>query len=52
MAPSIMCAQAWSWVKYGRTEPNIPGWQEVRGIIGDAMTAIINGADVLPWIRL
>jgi len=45
-ASKPMYAQAWSWVKYGRTEPNIPGWQEVRGIIGDAMTAIINGADV------
>ena len=45
-ASKPLYAKAWSWVKYGRTEPNIPGWQEVRGIIGNAMTEIINGADV------
>jgi multiple sugar transport system substrate-binding protein/sn-glycerol 3-phosphate transport system substrate-binding protein len=45
-ASNPLYAQAWSWVQYGRTEPNVPGWQEVRGIIGDAMTEIINGADV------
>jgi len=39
-------AQAWSYVQYGRTEPNVPSYQEVRNIVADAMTAIINGADV------
>lgn len=33
-------------MQYGRTEPIVPGWQAVRGIIGDAMTEIINGTDV------
>jgi multiple sugar transport system substrate-binding protein/sn-glycerol 3-phosphate transport system substrate-binding protein len=39
-------AQAWGYVKYGRTEPNVPSYQEVRNIVADAMTEIINGADV------
>ena len=39
-------AQAWGYVQYGRTEPNVPSYQEVRNIVADAMTAIINGADV------
>ena len=45
-ADQPLYAQAWSWVQYGRSEPAIPGYQEIRGIIGDAMTEIINGADV------
>jgi len=45
-ARNPMYAQAWGWVQYGRTEPTVPGYQEIRGIIGDAMTEIINGADV------
>ncbi|OQY25823.1 MAG: hypothetical protein B6I34_01480 [Anaerolineaceae bacterium 4572_32.1] len=46
-ASNPMYAQAWSWVQYGRTEPSVPGWQEVRGIIGDAMSEIVlNGANV------
>ncbi|MFZ5915829.1 MAG: ABC transporter substrate-binding protein [Chloroflexota bacterium] len=45
-ASNPLYAKAWSWVQYGRTEPNVPGWQEVRNIVADAMTAIINGGDV------
>jgi ABC-type glycerol-3-phosphate transport system substrate-binding protein len=45
-ADNPLYAKAWSWVQYGRTEPNVPSYQEVRNIIADAMTEIINGADV------
>jgi multiple sugar transport system substrate-binding protein len=45
-ASNPLYAKAWSWVKYGRTEPNVPSYQAVRDIIGNAMTEIINGADV------
>jgi ABC-type glycerol-3-phosphate transport system substrate-binding protein len=45
-ASNPLYAKAWGWVQYGRTEPNVPSYQAVRDIIGNAMTEIINGADV------
>jgi len=38
-------AKAFGFLKYGKVEPGVSGWSEVRGIISDAIVAVINGAD-------
>ena len=34
---------AFDCLPYARPEPNIAGWQEVRGIVEDALTAVLTG---------
>ena len=37
--------KAFGFLPYGRVEPAVAGWQEIRGIMGDAMTAAVEGED-------
>ncbi len=36
-------ANAFDWLPYGRSEPNVAGWNTVRGFIADAMVAVASG---------
>jgi len=38
--------KAFGFLPYGHVEPAVAGWQEIRGIMGDAMTAAVEGGDV------
>ncbi|HIQ05301.1 MAG TPA: extracellular solute-binding protein, partial [Anaerolineae bacterium] len=38
-------AKAFTFLKYGRTEPNVAGYQQIRGIIADAMKKAIEGGE-------
>ena len=38
--------KALGFLKYGHVEPAVAGWQEIRGIMGDAMTAAVEGDDI------
>jgi len=37
--------KAFGFLKYGRVEPNVAGWQEIRGIMADAMKKAVEGGD-------
>jgi hypothetical protein len=38
--------KAFGFLPYGHVEPAVAGWQEIRGIMGDAMTAAVEGGDI------
>jgi ABC-type glycerol-3-phosphate transport system substrate-binding protein len=44
MKANPLYAQAYDWLKYGRSEPQFtPAWEPIRNAIGDAMVAVANG---------
>ncbi len=36
-------ANAFDWLPYGRSEPNVAGWNAVRGFLAEAMVAVASG---------
>ena len=45
MKKSPQYKTAFDLLPYGRMEPSVPGYQEIRGIISDMMKQVIEGAD-------
>ena len=43
---------AFELLQYGHSEPNAPGYQAVRDLMGDAMAAIVDGGDVQEELEL
>ncbi len=37
--------KAFGFLQYGRVEPSVAGWQEIRGILGDAFKRAVEGGD-------
>ncbi len=43
IAANPVLATAYDWLPYGRSEPNVAGWNSVRGLLADAMVAVARG---------
>ncbi len=44
--------KAFAYLKYGKTEPPVPGYDEVRKMIAQEMAAIMEGEDVVSTLKL
>ncbi len=44
--------KAFAFLKYGKTEPPVPGYDEVRKMIEQEMAAIVEGEDVVSTLKL
>ncbi len=38
--------KSFGFLEYGHAEPAVAGWSQIRGIMGDAMTAAVEGDDI------